>query len=281
MALRLLSPLAIFGKSAPVVGVLRLSGIIAAAGMPLRSAMSLADLAGPIERAFSLSGLKAVALAVNSPGGSPVQSALLAGRIRAMAKEKDVPVYTFVEDVAASGGYWIACAGDEIFADESSIVGSIGVIAAGFGFAQAIERVGVERRLYTEGERKSLLDPFRPEDPDDVARLKTLQREIHDAFKAYVRERRGKRLKADEETLFNGDIWSGRRAAELGLVDGVGDLRTVMRERFGEKVRLRLVTAQKGWLRRRIGFSAAAGDEAVGAALGALEARAMWARYGL
>ncbi len=271
-----------FRRSAPIVSVLRLNGVIAASGMPMRQNLHLAALAEPIQRAFEGKGTKAVALAINSPGGSPVQSALIAGRIRALAKEKNLPVYTFVEDVAASGGYWLACAADEIFADRSSIVGSIGVIAAGFGFVEAIGKLGVERRVYTEGEHKSLLDPFRPEDPEDVKRLKALQREIHDGFKAYVQERRGRRLKGDEATLFNGDIWTGQGALEHGLIDGLGDLRTVMRDRFGDKVRFRVANQPKGWLSRRIGFgSAAVGEEAVAAVLGTLEARAAWARFGL
>jgi len=270
------------GEPPPVVAVLRLSGMIGGLG-PLRSGLTLASLAGQIEKAFKLPRLKAVALSVNSPGGSPVQSALIAGRIRALAEEKRLPVYAFAEDVAASGGYWLACAGDEIVADESSIIGSIGVISAGFGFQALIERYGIERRLHAAGEKKAMLDPFRPEDPDDVARLEALQQEIHETFKAHVRKRRGERLKASEETLFSGAFWTGKQALELGLVDALGDLRTAMRQRFGDKVQLRAIEDRRPWWRRRLRMEAALPSPAeIGAGLlGALEERALWGRFGL
>jgi len=175
---------------------------------------------------------------VNSPGGFPVQSTLIAKRIRDLAQERQVPVLAFCEDVAASGGYWLACAADEIFAQESSVIGSIGVISSGFGFQEAIAKLGIERRLYTAGEKKSLLDPFQPEKPEDVKRLEALQSDIHASFMDLVRSRRGKRLKGDEKDVFSGAFWTGRRALELGLVDGIGDLRTVLRDRFGDKVRV-------------------------------------------
>ncbi len=265
----------------PVVGVVRLAGVIGGFG-PLRGGLTLAGLAGSLERAFALRNLKAVALAVNSPGGSAVQSALIAKRIRDLAAEKDVPVVAFVEDVAASGGYWLACAADEIFADDSSILGSIGVISAGFGFAALLERFGIERRVHVAGARKAMLDPFRAELPDDVARLEALQRDIHDNFKAQVRGRRGARLKADDATLFNGDIWTGRRALELGLIDGIGDLRATLRARFGDKVRLRPVGAEGTWLRRRLRLGAAAREGAWARELvAALAERELWSRYGL
>ena len=265
----------------PVVAVLRLTGVIGAIG-PLRGGLTLVGLAEALERAFALRNLKAVALAVNSPGGSAVQSALIAKRIRDLAAEKEVPVVAFVEDVAASGGYWLACAADEIFADESSILGSIGVISAGFGFAALLERFGVERRVHVAGARKGMLDPFRAELPEDVARLEALQRDIHDNFKAVVRGRRGARLKADDETLFNGDIWTGRRALELGLIDGIGDLRATLRARFGDKVRLRPVGAEGAWLRRRLRLGAAAREGGWARELvAALAERELWSRYGL
>src|SRR5208282_2783942 len=188
----------------------------------------------------------AVALALNSPGGAATQSALIAARVRQLAEEKGVPVIAFVEDVAASGGYWLAAAADEIYASETSIVGSIGVISAGFGFHELIARLGIRRRLYTAGERKSLLDPFLEENPADVERLKALQGEVHEAFKAHVRARRGSKLKASEEVLFNGEFWTGKRALELGLVDGIGELRETLRRRFGDKVRLRPVGGERG-----------------------------------
>jgi len=272
---------------APVVAVLRLSGVIGQVG-PLRSGLSLARLADPIQRAFSMPRVKCVALAINSPGGSPVQSALIARRIRQLAAEKEVPVVAFAEDVAASGGYWLACAADEIYADANSIIGSIGVIASGFGFSELIAKIGVERRIYTAGEKKSLLDPFRPENPDDVARLKAVQAEIHDNFQSWVRERRGDRLAASPETIFSGEFWSGQKAQELGLIDGIDDLRSAMRRRFGDEVKLRLVTGRESWLRRRLPFR---GGEGEGLSLlpvswaddllGAVEARAWWNRYGL
>jgi serine protease SohB len=266
-------------RGTPVVAVVRLSGVIGPLG-PWRSGLSLAGLATTLERAFALGGARAVALAINSPGGSPVQSALIAKRVRVLAAEKKLPVFAFVEDVAASGGYWLATAADEIYADDSSIVGSIGVISAGFGFSELLQRLGIERRVHTAGPRKSMLDPFRPENPEDVARLEALQREIHDSFKAQVRARRGERLKADDETLFSGEFWTGRRGLELGLIDGLGDLRSVMRARFGDKVRLRLVGGQRGWLMRRLGRSAAP-DGWARDLLAAAEERALWARFGL
>jgi signal peptide peptidase SppA len=218
-----------------------------------------------------------VALAVNSPGGSPVQSALIAKRIRALAAEKEVPVFAFCEDVAASGGYWLACAGDEIYADGSSIIGSIGVVSAGFGFPALLEKIGVERRVHTSGTKKAILDPFRPENPDDVEHLKELQEDIHSQFKDYVRARRGDRLAAGEDVLFTGEFWTGSRAVELGLVDAIGDLRGVMREKYGEKVRLQVVGERKSWLQKRFGLDAAWADELVAA----VETRLAWARYGL
>lgn len=276
-----------FRRPPPVVGVVRLGGVIGPA-TPLRGGLNLSGMATLLERAFNLPGLQAVALSINSPGGSPAQSALIHTRIRALASEKDIPVMAFVEDVAASGGYWLACAADEIFVDENSIVGSIGVIYSGFGFVDAIEKLGIERRLYTEGDKKSLLDPFRPQREDDVARLKTVQRGIHDNFKAVVRLRRGHRLARPEEELFSGEFWIGSRAVELGLADAIGELRSVLRERYGRQVVLRTVGRPRGWLRRRFGLSgglfgdaeAAAGGWADGL-LGALEARAWWGRYGL
>ena len=278
-------PIERFRHPPPLVTVLRLSGVIGTVG-PVRRGMTMSALAGAIERAFRPTGLSAVALAVNSPGGSPVQSALIAKRIRALAIEKSVPVIAFVEDAAASGGYWLACAADEIHADASSIVGSIGVVSGGFGFTDLIKRIGVERRLHTSGDNKAMLDPFSPEDPEDVARLKAIQADIHESFKQYVRERRGGRLKAADEILFNGEFWTGRRALELGLIDGLGDLRSVLRQRFGEKVRLRPVTAGRAWPRWMGGPNG--GDVAlpgaerwVSAGLAAVEERLWWGRLGL
>lgn len=277
----------------PEVAVLRLTGTIGGFG-PLRSGMSLASVEPLIERAFAQKRLKAVALVINSPGGSPAQSALIAKRIRDLAVEKEIPVLAFCEDVAASGGYWLACAGDEIFVQPTSIVGSIGVITAGFGFTGLMDKAGVERRLYTAGERKSMLDPFRPEDPDDVARIKALQAELHGVFKDMVRDRRGHRLKAAEDVLFSGEFWAGGKAVELGLADSVGELRQVLRDRFGKRVRLRRIQGPKRLL-RRLGLGRGRADS--GAALwaggfpspedwaagvlAAVEERALWSRFGL
>lgn len=269
---------------APVVGVLRFSGAIGAV-TPLRQGLSLSSTATAIERAFSLRHLKAVAIIINSPGGSPVQSTLIHDRIRALAAEKKVPVVTFCEDVAASGGYLLALAGDEIFADASSIVGSIGVVSAGFGLDEAIARLGIERRVHTSGERKMILDPFQPEKTEDVDKLKALQIEIHENFKALVRERRGAAIEGREADLFTGEFWTGTRAAELGLIDGIGDLRAVMRARFGKRVRLSVVQMSRGWRWQRSG-AARAGLQHLGAgladdAISALEERALWQRFGL
>ncbi|MBK1840073.1 S49 family peptidase [Azospirillum sp. YIM B02556] len=249
-------------KAGPLVSVVRLTGVIGQGG-PLRSGLTLAGVAPLLERAFAPKDQKAVALIVNSPGGSPVQSALIAKRIRDLAEEKKLPVFAFCEDAAASGGYWLACAADEIWADESSILGSIGVVSSGFGLHGLIERHGIERRLYTAGDKKVLLDPFSPEREDGVAHLKALQADVHEAFKAMVRSRRGSRLVGPEEELFSGAFWAGRRALALGLIDGLGDIRSVLRGRFGEKLRLRVVQQERGMLRRlglRTGLETGYGD---------------------
>ena len=272
----------------PTVAVLRLSGPIGQIGS-LRTGMSLARIAPLIERAFALPQLKAVALAINSPGGSAAQAALIAKRIRDLATEKNVPVVAFAEDVAASGGYWIACAADEIYADANSIIGSIGVIAASFGFPDLLRRIGVQRRVYTAGERKSMLDPFQPEEPDDIERLRAVQHQIHQNFQDWVHIRRGDRLKGLDGELFSGEFWVGPRALELGLIDGLGDLRTKMRGVFGEDVRLKLVAPSTSWLRRRRSIFAEAGGFDFSLSPGgfaadlisAIETRSLWSRFGL
>ena len=266
---------------APVVSVLRFEGVI----MPRqrRGGISLASHAVAIERAFRAANLAAVAVVVNSPGGSAVQSALLFRRIRELADEKRIPVIAFAEDVAASGGYWLALAGDEIFSEETSILGSIGVISASFGFSQLIGRLGVERRLHTAGERKSLLDPFLPENPSDVERLTALQQDIHRAFKEHVQRRRAGKIDAADETLFSGDVLTGRMALDRGLVDGIGELRAVMRARYGEKVKLRPFTAERRrWpLWRRLPFEAHEPVASIADLADWFEARLLWARFGL
>jgi signal peptide peptidase SppA len=266
----------------PVVAVVRLAGPIGALG-GWRGGLSLPRLATPLARAFRLPNLVAVALQINSPGGAAVQSSLIASRIRDLAAERKVPVFAFCEDVAASGGYWLACAGDEIWCDAGSILGSIGVVTSGFGLHALLERFGVRRRLYTSGDKKAMLDPFSPEKPEDEARLAAIQAEIHAEFIAWVKARRGAKLAADDATLFSGEFWTGRRALALGLADGIGELRATMRARFGEKVRLRLVTLERRGLLQRLmpGLAAPAAEDWAEAAIAAAEARALWARYGV
>ena len=276
-------------KRHPVVPVLRFSGPIGMA-TPLRPGLGLASAAGAIERAFTMSKTPAVAIVVNSPGGSPVQSNLIFRRIRQLAEEKGKTVYVFCEDIAASGGYYLAVAGDHIYADPSSIVGSIGVITASFGFDKAIEKLGIQRRVYTSGENKGSLDAFQPENADDIARLKELQRDVHDVFIGVVKERRAGRLKGPDQELFSGAFWSASKALDYGLIDGVGDLRTKMREVYGDKVQLKSVPLAPGGLLARLkrmpGMSGggegdwqrlAIADDLVSA----IEARAIWARFGL
>jgi signal peptide peptidase SppA len=277
-----------FRRDAAIVPVVRLSGVIGAV-TPLRPGLTLAGIAKTLERAFATKHAKAVALVINSPGGSPVQSRQIYLRIRQLATEKKLPVLVFVEDVAASGGYMIACAGDEIFCDPSSILGSIGVVGGGFGFQDLIKRIGVERRLYTAGEHKAMLDPFLPENPDDVRRLKALQREIHTIFIALVKGARGARLKGTEDVLFTGEYWAGEKSVSLGLADKIGDIRSTLRERYGEKVLTPVIAPASGMLsgllgRRSPGAGALAAFDGIGGLpddlISALETRAIWARFG-
>jgi signal peptide peptidase SppA len=271
-----------------VVPVVRLSGLIGAV-TPLRPGMSLAGVARLLERAFSTKNARAVALVINSPGGSPVQSRQIYLRIRQLAAEKKLPVLVFVEDVAASGGYMIACAGDEIFCDPSSILGSIGVVGGSFGFQELIQKIGVERRLYTAGAHKAMLDPFLPENPDDVARVKALQREIHGIFIALVKESRGTRLKGADDFLFSGEYWAGETSVSLGLADSIGDLRSTLRARYGDKVLTPVVAPATGLLSGLLGRKSA-GAGALGPLgdvaglpdelISALESRAIWAKFG-
>src|SRR6202790_2379554 len=239
-------------RGTAVVPVVRLSGLIGAV-TPLRPGMSLAGVARTLERAFAMKNARAVALVINSPGGSPVQSRQIYLRIRQLATEKKLPVLVFVEDVAASGGYMIACAGDEIFCDPSSILGSIGVVGGSFGLQELIKKVGVERRLYTAGKHKAMLDPFLPEDPDDVARVKALQREIHAIFIALVKQSRGTRLKATDDVLFTGEYWAGETSVSLGLADAIGDLRSTLRARYGDKVSTPVIAPATGMLSGLLG----------------------------
>jgi len=259
-----------FMKSDPVVAVIRLSGTIAAGG---RGAINDESIGPVIEKAFKRGKPSAVALVINSPGGSPVQSSLIGARIRRLADEKDIPVIAFVEDVAASGGYWLASAADEIYADESSIIGSIGVISMGFGFNELINKHGVERRVYTAGKSKSMLDPFQAEKPADIKRLKGLLEHIHESFKAQVSSRRAGKL-PDDQDLFTGEIWVGKAAIDVGLIDGIGHLVPFMKQRFGDKVRFARYGTKRSILQRF-------GTRVVTDALDGIEERAHYARFGL
>ena len=269
------------------IPVLRLQGAIMAGGSQFRPSLSLASTAGLIEKAFAIPG-PAVAISINSPGGSPVQARLIYKRIRDLAAEKNKKVLVFVEDLAASGGYMIAIAGDEIIADPSSIVGSIGVISSSFGFTELIKKIGVERRVYTAGENKATLDPFKPEKAEDIERLKKLQLEVHETFIDMVKERRGKKL-IDDPELFTGLFWSGKKGLELGLVDSLGDMRTVLKDRYGPKAELKLITPPRGLFGRRLGMFGSSTptlgpDVASAFAAGmvdAAEERALWGRFGL
>jgi len=275
-------PIERFRNPPPVVAVVRFDGVIGP--RQWRNALSLASHAEALEKAFARPGLTAVAIVVNSPGGSPVQSALLHRRIRQLAEEKSVPVLAFCEDVAASGGYWVALAGDEIYAEETSLLGSIGVVSAGFGFPRLIERLGVERRLHTAGERKSLLDPFLPEEARDVERLTALQQDIHASFKDHVRRRRIGKIDAADETLFSGEVMTGRMSLSRGLIDGIGDIRSTMRARFGDEVRLVPISTER---RRRwfqlpsLPFVERDPVNIVAGLVEWVEARLIWARFGL
>jgi signal peptide peptidase SppA len=267
-------------RRGPVVSVLRFEGVILPRAR--RNAISLASHSAAIERAFRVRGLVAVAIVVNSPGGAPVQSALIYRRIRQLAEKKNVPVIAFAEDVAASGGYWLALAGDEIFGEETSLLGSIGVVSGGFGVHELIKRLGVERRLYTAGTHKSLLDPFLPVKEEDVERLTLLQQDIHRAFKDHVRSRRAGKIDAADESLFNGDVLTGHMAAQRGLIDGIGELHAVMRARYGEKVRLRAIrTERRRPLLGRLPLSAREPADLIADLADWLEARLLWSRFGL
>jgi serine protease SohB len=274
-----------FRSDMPVVPVVRFSGVIGVV-TPLRPGILLSTVARTLERAFETPRARAVALVINSPGGSPSQSHLIYRRIRQLADEKNIPVLAFVEDVGASGGYMLACAADEIICDQYSIIGSIGVVGGTFGFTKLMDKLGIERRLYTAGDRKVMLDPFLPEKPDDVKRIKAIQKDIHESFIALVKARRGGKLNGADKALFSGEFWTADKAIELGLADRMGDLRSVLRERFGEKVYTPLISAERSLLGRRltgVNFSDAIAHYPGFAddLISALEVRAMWGRYGL
>jgi len=274
-----------FRKERVIIPVVRLSGVISSGGGPLRQSLNLAGVAQALEKAFEMKAAPAVAIVVNSPGGSPVQSRMIYNRIRDLASEKNKRVLVFVEDVAASGGYMIALAGDEIIADATSIVGSIGVVSGGFGFPELLKKIGVERRVYTAGANKVILDPFQPEKEKDIEYLKSLQLEIHKVFIDMVLERRTGKLSADG-TVFSGLFWTGSRGLELGLIDGLGDMRQELRKRFGDKVKLALVTTPRSLFGRKAPGISLGSMDGLGAGLAAglaeaAEEKALWGRYGL
>ncbi len=281
-ALRWLVP-ARFRADIPVVPVVRLSGVIGISA-PLRPGLMLSTVARSLERAFGLRNARAVALLINSPGGSPAQSHLIHARIRQLAAEKNLPVFAFIEDVGASGGYMLACAADEIVCDQYSIVGSIGVVGGSFGFSKLMDKLGVERRLYTSGDRKAMLDPFLPEKTEDVKRYKAIQKDIHEHFIALVKERRGGKLKGTDKLLFSGEFWTAGNAVELGLADKLGDLRSTLRERFGDKVRTPLISAERSLFGRKLPGVTLADlvdrPDFTDDLVSTLEARALWSRYG-
>jgi serine protease SohB len=275
-----------FRKEETVIPVVRLSGTIMAGGSPFRPALNLASVGQALDKAFSMKAAPAVAIVVNSPGGSPVQSRMIYNRIRDLAVEKDKKVLVFVEDVAASGGYMIALAGDEIIADPTSIVGSIGVVSGGFGFPELLKKIGVERRVYTAGSNKAILDPFQPEKEKDIEYLKSLQLEIHTIFINMVRERRAGRIKAEDDTVFSGLFWTGVRGLELGLIDGLGDMRQELKKRFGDKTKLELVASGRSLFGKKAASISLPGLDGIAANLvsglaEAAEEKALWGRYGL
>ncbi len=274
-----------FRSGIPVVPVVRFSGVIGVV-TPLRPGLLLSTIARSLERAFNTRHARAVALVINSPGGSPSQSHLIFQRVRQLAEEKQIPVLAFVEDIGASGGYMLACAGDEIICNNFSIVGSIGVVGASFGFPKLMEKVGIDRRLYTSGDRKAMLDPFLPEKPEDVKRIKAIQQNIHEHFIALVKERRGSKLNGSDKLLFSGEFWTAEKAIELGLADSIGELRSVLRARYGEKVHTPLISAERSMFGRRlpgVGFvdTLAGRPGLADDFISALEVRAIWGRYGL
>lgn len=275
-----------FRKEGTLIPVVRMQGAIMTGGSQFRPALNLATVAPILNKAFSFKESPAVAIVVNSPGGSPVQSRLIYQRIRALAEEKGKKVYVFVEDVAASGGYMIAMAGDEIYADETSIVGSIGVVSGGFGFPELLKKIGVERRVYTAGENKVILDPFKPEKESDIEILKSLQLEIHQVFIDMVKARRGAKL-SESDDVFSGLFWTGIKGKELGLIDGLGHMREILKRDFGEKTRFELVSGARSMFGRRIPgvnvsaeMAAAGGEGAVQALAQTAEEKALWGRFG-
>ncbi|XVN40288.1 MAG: S49 family peptidase [Rickettsia endosymbiont of Argas persicus] len=244
----------IFGDSKEIIAVLRLNGIIGKVSA-VQSGLTLESLNELIEKSFKIKKLKALCLIINSPGGSPVQSELIAKRIRDLAKENKIKVYSFIEDVAASGGYWLACIGDQIYASRSSVIGSIGVVSSGFGFHEAINKLGIERRVYTEGKNKAVLDPFKPINKDDLKIIKDLQKQVYEHFVDYVKSRRAGKLTQQDDILFNGEFWAGQTALDYGLVDGIGDMYSIIKGKFGDNIKFRYLCAKQPWIKRKLGMA--------------------------
>ena len=267
----------LFFNNKPIIAHIRLSGVIGNVGR-FQQGLSYASHRDIIKKAFSIKKAKAVAISINSPGGSPVQSHLLYSLIRKLADENKIKVITFAEDVAASGGYMLACAGDEIYANASSIVGSIGVIYSGFGFQDLIKKAGVERRVHTAGKSKSILDPFVEEKPEDIKKLKDIQEDLHKEFINLVKHSRKEKLKSNDDVLFNGEFWAGGKAKELGLIDGIGNVFQVLEDRFGKDVKIKNFEKQEGWLKKKLSSSMA---DAASSVLTELETRSFWNRFGL
>jgi len=274
----------VFISKKSIIGIIKLSGIISTeTRIGSRGGLNLNDLSDSLTKAFLYKNIKALVLLINSPGGSPVQSALIANRIRDLAKEKEIPVYAFVEDLAASGGYWLSCSADKIFAMESSIIGSIGVITAGFGAVEALKKIGIERRVYSQGKNKGLLDPFLPEKKEDVKQILTIQKDLHEQFINWVKKRRGKRLKAKDDILFNAGVWSGLKAKELGLIDGIGDYYNVMKNIFGEDVKFKDFSKKTSWFKQKFLSNKLehGSDYVINSLMNKIEERVMWSKFGL
>ena len=270
----------LFSKT-PIIALIKLSGIISPEGrLGSKSNLNLNDLSDSLTKAFNFKNVKAVALLVNSPGGSPVQSSLISNRIRELSLEKEIPVYCFIEDVAASGGYWLSCSADKIYAMESSIVGSIGVISSGFGAVEAIKKLGLERRVYTEGKNKGMLDPFLPERKEDVDQIKEIQKDLHEQFINWIKKRRGKRIKVSDDTVFNAGIWSGRKALELGLVDNIGDYYSVMKKNFGKEVKFKDFSKKQSWFKQKL-FSNSRSEDMIDNLFNRIYEKLIWSRYDL
>tara|TARA_Y100001970_G_scaffold229014_1_gene283969 strand:+ start:9185 stop:9991 length:807 start_codon:yes stop_codon:yes gene_type:complete len=265
-----------FLKKKKIIPHIKLTGIIGNVGK-FRQGIDFSGQEEIILKAFSVKKAPCIAITVNSPGGSPVQSHLIYNFIRLQAKKNKKKVIVFAEDVAASGGYLIACAGDEIYANSSSIIGSIGVIYSSFGFTELIKKIGVERRVHTAGKNKSTLDPFLDEKKDDIERLKKIQLDIHKDFINVVEKSRGSKLKKSEVELFSGEFWSGSKAKELGLIDEVGDSHQILREKFGEDVVIKKFEKNRGWLSKKLSSS----NNHVDQLSNILEEKSVWQKYGL